>query len=271
MSCLQNTCKQTSEHQVEKTGIEQALARRHQTMTNLWEGPGNKSREGFNLLIAQSVPNLHVYRAAAEWKQSTGPNLIHPAEAKTSCQGRRAPIWNSYFLPFPLVVWKEVIIHQRRARNLFWHLANWSEKMSEWSLPLLYRKQTKQNNNNRSEIKCQPFWWAKRMQVTLQRINHAKRWEPYLSYWADIQTWLRTHSSIWWVSSFTHSFPELLTFCSNHPLHPESISMALSSSLLTFCQVYLWLTSLSCHSEVSACCSVLLIQWRARPQEPKVI
>lgn len=193
-------------------------------------------------------------------------------------------IWNSYFLPFPLVVWKEVIIHQRRARNSYMKML--------WACPDIWLIDMKRcrndfyfcfKENKQSEtittsqrLNVSPFIQrikktskVQKQQITLQRINRAKRWEPYLSYWADIQTWLHIHSSICWESSFTHSFPEPLTFSSNHPLHPESISMALSSSLLTFCQVYLWLTSLSRHSEVSACCSLLLIQQRARPQEQK--
>lgn len=166
MSCLQNTCKQASKHQAEKTGIEQALARRHQTMTNLWEGPGNKSGEGFNLLIAQSVPNLHVYRAADEWKQSTGPNLIQPAEAKTSCQSRRAPRppeIHTSFLSL-LSYGMRLLYTYAGPETLTWKCCGLVLTFGWLIWKDLYPcfKENKQSKtNNKSEIKCQPFWAAK--------------------------------------------------------------------------------------------------------------
>lgn len=69
-------------------------------------GTDNKSSEGFNSLITHSVPCLHVYGAANEWKQSTGPDLIHLTMAKKNILSEwtsSITLWNPHFLPFPLV------------------------------------------------------------------------------------------------------------------------------------------------------------------------
>lgn len=86
-----------------------------------------------------------------------GENILSESTGTTTT-------WNSHFLPFSLVVRNEVIIHLRRARNsymkMLWACSDiWLIHLKR-SLPLLSRKQTKQNNN-KSETKCQPFWAAK--------------------------------------------------------------------------------------------------------------